>query len=279
MRYFVLCSYLGTAYRGWQWQLNTPNTIQKTLQDALTKVLKHHVYIYGCGRTDTGVHAIRYVAHFDSSVDITAFDIKKINHALPNDIGIIDIIPMHAKAHSRYDARLRSYVYFWHSSPYVHLNQVSTYIPQPISSEENMFAASAQLLSHTDYRNLCYKPDKNKDNICHIKQIKWLVDDSRGRYAVIISADRFLKSMIRLIVYQLLQIGYGYYSSSHLIDILRGDIKIPRVVAALPQGLHLYSVTYDYPVFEEEMTKPTFLLGGLKNVYEKPTLETKLLWR
>ena len=111
MRYFGLIQYNGTRYSGWQRQPNAP-TIQAEIEDILTKVLREHIEVVGCGRTDAGVHASEFYMHFDCRTTLDYGFVQKLNGILSPDIAILDIIPVHDDAHARYDATLRSYNYF-----------------------------------------------------------------------------------------------------------------------------------------------------------------------
>src|SRR6266481_1290690 len=116
-RYFIQIQYNGTHYNGWQIQDNTPNTVQQVLEEKLSMILQEKIELSGCGRTDTGVHAENYFAHFDSSIDLISDKknrLYKFNVVLPEDISVTSIFKVKDEAHARFDARSRTYNYYLH---------------------------------------------------------------------------------------------------------------------------------------------------------------------
>ena len=197
MRYFIKFSYKGTNYHGWQYQPNA-TSVQETLTKALCVVLNSELEIMGAGRTDTGVHAKEMFAHFDFDKEIEAQAlIHKLNSFLPKDIAVSDVIPVHEDAHARFDATKRTYEYHINTAKNVFLEELSWYYHQKL--DVNLMNEAAKiLLKHTDFQ--CFSKvhtDVNTFN-CKISEAYW--KEANNQLIFTISADRFLRNMVRAIV-------------------------------------------------------------------------------
>ena len=240
MRYFVELRYDGAAYCGWQRQPDMP-TVQQTIEDALSRLLRASTEIVGAGRTDTGVNASYYVAHFDSD---TEFDIAqllyKLNMMLPKDIAILSITPVSADAHARFDAREREYTYFISQTknPFRRYSAWLYYVPLDV---EKMNQAAAKLLTYSDFTSFAKLNSNNKTNNCRIMDAHWSVEDD-GILRFTIRADRFLRNMVRSIVGTLVDVGRGRYTVDEFCKIVEAkDLRLSSA-GAPAQGLFLSDV-------------------------------------
>ena len=170
MRYFIELRYDGAAYCGWQRQPDMP-TVQQTIEDALTKLLRTPTEIVGAGRTDTGVNASYYVAHFDSAIEEDCKQLLyKLNMMLPKDIALFSVTPVADDAHARFDARQREYRYYIcpTKNPFRRYSAWLYYVPLDV---EKMNRAAAKLLEYDDFTSFAKLNSNNKTNICHISCI------------------------------------------------------------------------------------------------------------
>ena len=242
MRYFIELQYDGAAYCGWQRQPEQ-QTVQGTIEDALTKLLRCPTEIVGAGRTDTGVNASFYIAHFDSD---EAIDCKqlcyKLNKVLPPDIAILRIYEVEPTLHARFDAKQREYTYFLtpHKSPF---RRYSAWHFTAEIDVERMNQAASKLLEHKDFTSFAKLNSNNKTNICHVSHAEWIVEDD-GTLRFTIRADRFLRNMVRAIVGTLVDVGRGKYSVEEFEDIILSK-DLSRCSAGAPAcGLFLSDVKY-----------------------------------
>lgn len=244
-RYFFHIAYKGTAYSGWQ-KHPTTTTIQQVLETKLKKVLKIHVFINGCGRTDAGVHASQFFFHADLIIADTKELLFRLNHALPNDIAVFDIVEMEGLPHARFDAYLRTYDYFVHTYKNPFLNSTSSFYLLKNLNTEQMDKALQLLLLYQDYRAFCTSPAKYEHTICKISSVGLDIGPDEKYLRFQISANRFLSKMIRIIIGKLLKIGTGAMSLDEFEYYLISK-ETPLVLdLAYPQGLHLSKVTYPF---------------------------------
>ena len=249
MRYFAELRYDGGAYCGWQRQPQSPS-VQKSIEQALSKVLRAPIEIVGAGRTDTGVNASYYVAHFDAE---TEFDIGqtlyKLNMVLPTDIALDSITPVADGAHARFDAREREYTYFISQTknPFRRNSAWLYYIPLDVV---RMNEAAKVLLSNDDFTSFAKLNSNNKTNICHIFDCIWREEDE-GVLRFTIRADRFLRNMVRSIVGTLVDVGRGRYTVEEFAEIVEARDLSRSSGGAPAQGLFLSDVVYHVDVFEK----------------------------
>ncbi len=245
MRYFVHIGYRGTRYAGWQYQPGQLS-VQEVLESSLSKILKTQVTIFGCGRTDAGVHASQFFFHVDIEVKWDFDLFFRWNRILPDDIAIFDIIPMQGLPHARFDATQRVYDYFIHTSKDPFLSESSSFYLRESLNLSEMKKAAAMLPAYKDYHAFCKSPDKNEHTICHVSSAKLFINEAGNRIRFRISSNRFLGRMIRILSRKLIEIGDGTLSAdqfeSHLISKKTPALILP----AHPQGLYLSKVTYPY---------------------------------
>ncbi len=242
MRYFIELQYDGAAYYGWQRQPDAV-TVQGTIEDKLSMLRRVATEIVGAGRTDTGVNASFYIAHFDSDIEVDCSQLcYKLNKVLPSDIAILRIYEVEPRLHARFDAKQREYTYFLtqHKSPF--RRHSAWYFTAEIDVEK-MNEAAGKLLEYEDFTSFAKLNSNNKTNICHISHAKWIVEED-GTLRFTIRADRFLRNMVRAIVGTLVDVGRGKYSVADFEDIIRSK-DLSRCSTGAPAcGLFLSDVKY-----------------------------------
>lgn len=248
MRYFIEFSYKGTDYHGWQRQPNAMS-VQQQLEDAFSMLLGHQTIIVGAGRTDTGVHAKQMFAHVN--LDLPLDQVKqlgyRLNKFLPHDIAIIDMHSVREDAHARFDATSRSYTYHMvqHKNPFAH---EWAYTFTSTLDFEAMNAAAALLLTHTNFK--CFSRSKTdvKTYDCNVTEAIWKQVDSS--WVFYISANRFLRNMVRAIVGTLLDVGTGKTNLEDFQNILNSSDRTKAGSSAPAHGLFLTKVHYPNTIFE-----------------------------
>lgn len=258
MRYFIHLAYHGGNYCGWQTQPGLP-TVQLTLEQALSTLLRQPIAIVGCGRTDTGVHASDFYAHFnvdDESVGKGAMDnlVFKLNSFLPADIAIFDIFPVKENAHARFDATARTYQY--------HVSNRRLPFKQGLYSRiyfqpdiELMNQGAKILMEYEDFASFAKLHTQVKTNICHLSFAGW--EDCGDEWVFTIRSNRFLRNMVRSVTGTLLDMGRGKLSADGLRRIIEKKDRCAAGVSMPPQGLFLTKV--EYPM-EELKTENKIIL-------------------
>lgn len=245
MRYFFHISYTGTHYHGWQKQPQVIS-VQEVIEDRLSKILKTQTKIYGCGRTDAGVHASQFFFHVDIDIIIDFDLVFRLNKILPPFIAVFDIIPMDGLPHARFDAIQRTYDYFIHTYNNPFLNQISALYQYHSLDFEKMKNAVALLPLYNDYKAFCSHPEKYEHTICQVSKASLFVSFNGSQLKFHISSNRFLGKMIRIIMGRLLKIGIGALSVDEFESYLINKTSPPITPPAHPQGLYLSKVTYPY---------------------------------
>ena len=229
MRLFIKLSYNGRNYNGWQVQPEQPS-VQAQLERALTIWFKEPVEVTGCGRTDSGVHAINYIAHFDLASDNMTLSedmqksIFKINAILPSDVVVHKIWQVQDDAHARFDAISRRYNYYVHSDKAPFLNEYSFFYPYDLDLDK--MNKAAQLITGThDFTSMAKLHTDAKTNICTVTFALWekgspLTITGSESVKFTISANRFLRNMVRALVGTMLEIGRGRHEPEWIIDVL-----------------------------------------------------------
>ena len=204
-RYFVEFAYDGTDYHGWQIQPNG-NSVQEELQKALSTILRQTVSVVGAGRTDTGVHARRMMAHFEVANDVDCTQLTyKLNRLLPRDISVYSVYPVAADMHARFSATLRTYHYYIHTRKNPFLCKYSCEMHYDLDFKL-MNEAASRLLKVKDFGSFCKAHSDNKTNLCDVTEAVW-VQDADDSWHFRISANRFLRNMVRAVVGTLIEVG------------------------------------------------------------------------
>lgn len=252
-RYFLTLSYNGADFNGWQIQNNTPNTIQQILEEKVTMLLKENVEFFGCGRTDTGVNAKNYVAHFDSHckdlVENKEHWIYKFNTVLPAQISIQNIQAVTLGAHSRFDAYSRTYYYFIHQHKNPFIDNFSLFVYGDLDFEL-MNKAAQILLEYSDFTSFSKLHTHSKTNTCTITKALWQKTNI-GQWRFTITANRFLRGMVRAIVGTLLLVGKGKVSLSDFRNIIEAKDRKASGSNVAPNALFLVGIKYPKEIFIE----------------------------
>ena len=244
MRYFLKLSYNGAPFHGWQVQPNAVS-VQSTIEEALSTVLRENIGIVGAGRTDTGVNARQMYAHFDYDKEILDFGklINSLNRLVGKDIAIYDIIKVADDAHARFDATARTYKYFVTHQKSPFLYPLSWHCPQSLDYEK-MNEACEVLKRHIDFTSFSKLHTDVKTNNCRIDYAHW---QKEGEMMVFtITADRFLRNMVRAVVGTLVEVGRGKISVEEFEQIIFKKDRCSAGTSMPPQALFLWKVNYDY---------------------------------
>jgi len=243
MHYFLHFGFDGTNYRGWQRQ-PVVKSVQQTIEEALKKVLKVPIILYGCGRTDAGVHASQYIAHIEVEKAWTEESNAYLNYHLPDDIVLFESRPLE-NFHARYHAVQRSYTYFIHKNSSPLLNHYSSYYPYKTLDAEAMLGAVDFLRNTSDFRALCKQPEKHNHTRCEIFDIDLRFTKDQERIMLSITANRFLRGMIRILVFHLYLIGTKKQTVAFFKDYVNAKVPLENRPAH-PQGLFLSKVAYSF---------------------------------
>ncbi len=243
MRYFLQLSYDGTAYHGWQVQPNG-SSVQQCLQDALATLMRCEVPVTGAGRTDTGVHAFMMVAHFDveEAVEDCEQLVYKLNRLLPRDIAVQRVWPVEGDLHARFSAYSRTYHYFLHTGKQPFLRHYSWQIPFPLDMER-MNQAACCLLKYEDFTSFSKVQNDQKTNICHITEAHW-DEVVPGQLRFTVTANRFLRNMVRAIVGTLVEVGRGKMTVEDFCRVIESKNRCSAGESVPANGLFLVDIKY-----------------------------------
>ncbi len=241
MRYFIDLSFNGKNYHGWQHQPDA-STVQDTIENALSTILREPISIVGAGRTDAGVHAREMIAHTDID-ELTDSDelIFKLNSFLPKDISILNIFPVKPDAHARFDAIQRTYQYQIVGKKDPFLNEYAYYLHQ-LPDIDILNEASKILLDYNDFQ--CFSRSKTdvKTYYCTIKEATWILKADQLTFTI--TADRFLRNMVRAIVGTLLEVGFGTISIDDLHSVIQSKDRNKAGTSVPAHGLYLTEIRY-----------------------------------
>lgn len=244
MRYFLRLAYDGRPFHGWQVQPNAV-TVQQALNEALAVLLKETVETTGCGRTDTGVHATEFFAHFDTTVDLmdqTRF-LRSLNALLPAEIAVYELLAVHPEAHARFDAVSRTYEYHLTGRKDPFLRDRALFHPQPLDVDR-MNEAARLLTEHEDFACFNKAGGAQTGTNCKITEAVWKVFPDRMVFTV--TANRFLRNMVRAMVGTLLEVGEGRCSIEEFKIILDSGDRSDAGMSVPAHGLFLVRVVYPY---------------------------------
>ncbi|MCU0431112.1 MAG: tRNA pseudouridine(38-40) synthase TruA [Cytophagaceae bacterium] len=247
MRYFLEIAYHGGAYHGWQRQPNALG-VQEVIEGTMRTLFRAPALeITGSGRTDTGVHASYQVAHFDVEQEINGHHLFRLNCMLPSDIALLGVHPVPDTAHARFDAIRRGYEYHIGKRKSPFAKGLSWTYERPLDIQL-MNEAASLLLQYEDFQ--CFsKTHTDVDHYrCRIEQAFW--KEGNHEYIFYITANRFLRGMVRAIVGSLLPIGQGKIPVSHFRSILESRDRRQAGAAASPEGLYLCRVDYPPDLFQ-----------------------------
>jgi tRNA pseudouridine38-40 synthase len=243
-RFFIHLAYNGSLYHGWQVQENA-STVQQLITQAIEMIWKVQINLVGCGRTDTGVHAKDFYAHFDLEDDRTQEQLDelafRLNRYLADDIVIFKIFPVPADLHARFSAISRTYKYYVHNRKDPFLNDISWFVHSPCDVKI-MNEGAALLLGTMDYTSFSKLHSSAKTNICTVTKAEWERVDHQLIFTI--TADRFLRNMVRAIVGTLMELGQGKISLEDLRKIIEGKDRSLAGESVPAKGLFLTEVRY-----------------------------------
>lgn len=249
-RYFIQIAYDGTSFNGWQRQKNA-HSVQAELETALSRLLREEIVVVGCGRTDTGVHASDYFAHFDTVQVVDCETIRfKINTLLNHLITVKEIFPVPNHIHARFSATQRTYHYFAHTYPDPFLRHYSWYL-RKAPNVELMNEAAASLLNYSDFKSFCKagRGNPNATTICKLSKAEWTEENGKLRFEI--SADRFLRNMVRAVVGTLLLVGYEKIALDEFKRIVESGERTKAGTSAKANGLFLVHIEYPNETFQK----------------------------
>lgn len=246
-RFFITLSYDGTRYHGWQIQPNG-DSVQQRLQEALSTLLRQPIEVVGAGRTDTGVHAKMMVAHFDWEGEeqeeplFHASLAYKLNKMLPADIAVQKVEPVADDMHARFSATSRTYHYFIHTCKDPFLSAFSWQVPYKLDFAR-MNEAAKVLLQYNDFTSFSKVGTDVKTNLCDLKEAYW-EDIAPDRWRFTITANRFLRNMVRAIVGTLVEVGRGRISVEDVRRIIEAKDRCRAGESVPAKGLFLVDIKY-----------------------------------
>lgn len=247
-RYFIYLAYNGEKYFGWQTQPNG-ETVQETIEKALTILLRTPTAILGAGRTDSEVHATNMVAHFDCEIEGLNLDdlTFKLNNFLPRNIAIHKIIEVRKDAHARFDALSRTYKYYvtTKKDPFQYKFKFKVHSELDVNHMNN---CAKVLFDYIDFTSFSKLHTDVKTNNCTIMQAEWVKNGDD--YIFTIKANRFLRNMVRAIVGTLLIAGQGKMTVEDMRSVIEAKDRSQAGTSAPGHALFLENVEYPKEIFE-----------------------------
>ena len=251
-RYFITLSYDGTAYHGWQIQPNGIS-VQEVLEHSLSTILRETIAVTGAGRTDAGVHARMMVAHFDTE---QSFDceqlVYKVNRLLPRDVSASKIEPVTEDLHARFSAASRTYHYYVYTGKQPFSRQYSCELRYALDFDK-MNEAAAYLIGEKDFKCFCKTGADVKTTICNLTEARWVpaneefalpIDNTATNWCFVITANRFLRNMVRAVVGTLVEVGRGRLSLDDFKKIVDGGTRSDAGESMPGNALFLWEVKY-----------------------------------
>ncbi|MDR3048129.1 MAG: tRNA pseudouridine(38-40) synthase TruA [Bacteroidales bacterium] len=246
MRYFIHLAYQGAPFYGWQTQPNNP-TVQETIEQAISLLLKEKITITGCGRTDTGVNAKNYYAHFNTTLTLKTSQLEhlvlRLNSFLPAAIVIYRIFQVDENTHARFDAVARTYRYYIA----LHKNPFNTFFTLRIFEKldiDKMNSVAQLLLNNTDFTSFSKVNTQVNNFICHISVAEWKWENDLLVFEI--TADRFLRNMVRAIVGTLLDVGKGKMEISEFQEIINQKNRSKAGTSVPAHALFLEQIKYPF---------------------------------
>lgn len=247
-RYFIYLAYDGTAYHGWQRQPNGLS-VQERIEEALSLLLRRETAITGAGRTDAGVHARLMVAHADLPTLLPTPEewVHRLNRLLPSDIVIYRICPVRVDAHSRFDALSRTYHYYIACRKDPFQGRYRWVMDGKRLDIDRMNEAASHLLRYTDFTSFSKLHTDVKTNNCRITRAGWSLTGNDLVFEI--TADRFLRNMVRAIVGTLVDVGRGKLSVADFCAIIEARDRCKAGTSAPGNALFLTDITYPEELF------------------------------
>ena len=242
MRYFIDLSFDGTNYHGWQIQPNGMS-VQERLQQALSTLLRTPTEVTGAGRTDAGVHARQMIAHFDVEQAIDGCQlVYKLNRILPRDISVQSVYEVADDMHARFSARWRTYHYYIHTRKDPYLRHYSCEMHYTLDFDA-MNRAASMLLEYDDFASFCKTHTDVKTTLCRVTRAEW-VRTSDHEWYFVITANRFLRNMVRAVTGTLIDVGRGRITLDQFRRIIESHNRTDAGESMPPQALFLEKIEY-----------------------------------
>lgn len=242
MRYFITLGYDGTDFHGWQIQPNG-NSVQEELQKALSTLMRQPMEVVGAGRTDAGVHARQMVAHFDSDSAVDCQQLTyRLNRIVPRSMAVYKVEKVADDMHARFSAKRRTYRYFVHTRKDPFLRHYSYQLPYSLDFNQ-MNKAACILLDYSDFGAFCKSHSDVKTTICKVTAAKWH-QTAPDEWYFEISADRFLRNMVRAVVGTLMDVGRGRLSLEEFRGVIEGRKRTAAGESMPGNALFLEKVEY-----------------------------------
>lgn len=242
MRYCVSLAYNGSNYAGWQRQPHSPS-VQEQTEECFATILRQPIELTGCGRTDTGVHADCYYAHFDGPAVLPEGFLHRVNRLLPDDIAIRAIHPVAADFHARFDAYYRAYRYELTLVKDPFRTATATFYPLAARADkEKVQAAARLLLQYPEFTPFCKTGADNVSTRCLLHRSEWEFTEQQWTYHI--AANRFLRGMVRLCVGMCLNVGLGKLALTEVTRAMETQTRLAKSQSAPPNGLFLTEVRY-----------------------------------
>jgi tRNA pseudouridine38-40 synthase len=220
--------------------------VQAALQAALSVLLRHPIEVTGAGRTDAGVHAIHYIAHFDAIRDDLETDLQftsKINGILPRDIAVKRVFRVQSNANARFDAVSRTYFYKIATEKNPFTYELAYHFYRSLNLEK-MNEAASFILEYDDFTSFAKLHGNTKTNICKVEHAYW-IDNQNGEIQFVITANRFLRNMVRAVVGTLLQVGLEKEDATYIHEVIQKKNRNFAGASVPPQGLYLANIIYN----------------------------------
>lgn len=250
MRYFIEIAYKGTNYHGWQFQPNAV-TVQELINKACSLIFKEAINVVGAGRTDAGVHSEQLYAHLDLDKDFNIEEVKyKLNSLLPKDIVILNILKVTDEAHARFNAESRSYQYriYFGKNPF--LTDTTWQITNKKLNVDLMNEAAKILLTYTNFKCFSRSNTDVRTYNCKVTEAVWVQDNNSLIFYI--TADRFLRNMVRAVVGTLIEVGTGKTTLEEFKKVIESKDRKNAGPSAPAQGLFLTEVNYPKKIFINE---------------------------
>lgn len=242
-RYFIYLSFDGTRYHGWQIQPNGLS-VQEVLQQCLSTLLRQPIEVTGAGRTDAGVHAKVMVAHFNHDSELDTRQLAyKVNRMLPRDMAVNKIEAVDENLHARFSATSRTYHYYIHTVRNPFLRHYSLEITYPLNFNA-MNEAAEHLLWVNDFGAFCKAGADVKTTLCNVRKAQWMKMGEEGRWYFEITANRFLRNMVRAVVGTLVEVGRGRMSIEEFQQVVASGSRSQAGESMPGKALFLWDITY-----------------------------------
>ncbi|HHM21276.1 MAG TPA: tRNA pseudouridine(38-40) synthase TruA [Bacteroidetes bacterium] len=244
MRYFAEIAYNGTNYHGWQKQPNAPS-VQEVVEQAFSTILNTPIEVIGCGRTDAGVHALQYFFHFDFEGEMPKGLPGRLNRFLPNDIAVRRVFEVDKNRHARFDAVRRSYEYriVFEKNPF-EIHTTWHYHQARSLNIDQLNGAASLLRAYHAFFPFCKSHHDAQTMACDLARAEWVLDEKQGRLTFHITANRFLRGMVRLVVGMCINVAEGKLPLEKVKQALDNQQLLEKSRSVPPGGLFLSRVEY-----------------------------------